>query len=738
MLERVLRRLTHVQARRPWVVLGLAAVVAVLAVLAAKRLEVEGGFEHLLPDGKASVSEYRRVVSRTDGVATLFIVLEVEGEPAPQALREASAALVEELRAVGEPWVGSARDGVHDAVAFLEPRAGLYLDADELEALHTDVLERWSYEVGKAGGMLLDDDAPPPPLDAESLRRRLGLDGAARAFPDGYYQSEDGRALAVMVRSKIAGSDAVRGREALARIHAAVERVDLTSYDPRIRVGYGGNLQSAVAEVGALHDDLTEVGLLGAALIAFVVMLFYLRVRTLVVMLVTLALGVVWTAGAAYLAVGTLSIGTSFVFTIVAGNGLNTSVIYMARYMELRRRGDAMEEGLFFAHRDTIIATGAACAASSASFASLMSTSFRGFRDLGKLGAIGLVLCWVATVLVLPALLALAERWSPIEVERTRGLRAKLEAGFGKPFAFLTERAPRVIALSGVALAVLGFVALSRHIARDPMEYDLGKLRNEASGRAEEARVSQLGLRLTHDIGSDGMAVLVDRVDQVAPLRETLHALRDAASPANKPFEAVIAIDDFLPEDQARKIPVLLEMAGILRKMHARGAIDESAWREVGRYLPPEDLAPITIADLPEAIARPFTENDGTRGRIVFIKPLASWTERMARPDAPEDGHYLLRWAASYRETTLPDGSVVLGSGRAVIYADMLEGVLEAVPTATLAAMLAVLLVALSAFRFRRATIYVLGSLLVGVGWMAAILVALDIKLNFLNFVALP
>lgn len=744
MFERCLKRLTHLQARRPWSMLLGLALVACLAVLLAAGLRVEGGFEHLLPDGRESVDEYRRVQSKTDGIATLYIVLEVPGEgpAADDALRKASHRIVAELRELGEPWVGSAHNGVHDAVAWFEPRAGLYLELDQIERLRDDVRERWDYEVGQEAGLLVDDDAPPPPLDAAALRERFRKNGDLDAFPDGYFQSADGRALAVVVRSKVPGSDAVQGREALRRIRQAIDRAEVTSFDARIEVGLAGNLYSGVTEVSALHQDLTDVGLLGAALIALVVLLYYLRVRTLVVMLIALALGIIWTAGAARIAVGTLSIGTSFVFTIIAGNGLNTSVIYMARYMELRREGNPMERSLWLAHRETIVATGAACAASSAAFGSLMTTSFRGFRDLGQLGAIGLMLCWTAAVLALPALLAIAERWFPLAPSGRgaprEGLRAKLEAGFGKPFAFVASRAPRTIALVGVALALIGFAALGRHVADDPMEYDLSRLRNDASGRAEMARYKQLADRLTHDVGSEGMAILVDRVEQVAPLRTTLNALRDAAAPDEKPFDAVYALDDFIPADQERKLSLLRETATILRKMRARGAIDEASWNDIERHLPPDDLTPVTAADLPLAIARPFTENDGTRGRLVYIKPIEAWAQRTAKPGAPEDGRYLLRWAASYRKTVLPDGSVVLGSGRAVIYADMLEGVLEAVPGATLAAILAVMLIAFVAFRLRRATFYVLGSLAIGIGWMAGIVVLFDISLNFLNFVALP
>ena len=56
-------------------------------------------------------------------------------------------------------------------------------------------------------------------------------------------------------------------------------------------------------------------------------------------MLVTIAIGVSVTFGATELLIGQLNMATGFLFTIVAGNGINAGIIYMARYLELRRLG---------------------------------------------------------------------------------------------------------------------------------------------------------------------------------------------------------------------------------------------------------------------------------------------------------------------------------------------------------------------------------------------------------------
>ncbi len=736
MKDRFVRWLARLQARRPLAILAAALLVTVGALKLASGLTVESGFEHLLPDGRASVKELHRVAARTAGVSTLFIVLEVPaGEPrASKELRAASDALVVELRKLGEPYVGSAENGVHDALQYLEPRAGLYASREDIEGLAADVDARFNYEVSKETGTLLDENEAPPPLDEATIKKRLHLDeGMGVKYPDGYFESADGHTVVVAIRSKVLGSDIHEGQKTLRLVKDTIAKVDLAKYHPKMSYGFAGDLYSGITEVTALNEDLTQVGLIGVVSIAAVVLFFYLRVRTLVVMLLTILFGVAWTAGLTRLVIGNLNMATSFVFTIVAGNGLNPAVIYMARYLEARKTGVKLEEGLAIAHRETIVATASACAASAASFSSLLTTAFRGFRELGTVGAMGISLCWVATVVCLPAILATAERIFPLESEKGgffARLRSSWGAGFGKPFAYVIPLAPRAITVVGVSLALAGFAGLASYIRQDPMEYDMGKLRNDRKARATEEHYKKLADDITGYVGADGMAMLVDRVDQVEPLRKALYAVRDAAPPDKKPFEALYALEDFVPKDQQAKIPTLLHLKEKIERAKRKGFLKDETWSKIAKYLPPADLEPITMASLPEGIARTFTETDGTRGRIVYISP--------TKADLTEDARYLLLWAESYRETHLPDGSVVLGSGRAVIYADMWSAVLKAVPVAVIASLAAVVAVVLAAFRRGRATLLVLAGLAVGVGWMAVVLVLMRVKLNFLNFVALP
>lgn len=715
----------------------VAGAITVIALYCAGKLRVETGFEALLPESRASVHELKRVAALTAGVSTAFVVL--EGGPATpvSALRAAGDALVPELEKLGPPWVGHAESGVHEAALFLGPRAGMYLSLPRLEKLHADVESRYARGVGAATGLFVDlDDEPTNPADINSLRDSLRIDGAdPDRYPDGYYQSRDGHTLIVLVRSKIQSGDFDRGAEALRRMAEVVARVNPARFDPAIRTGFAGDLKTSVAEYQAVNRDLTDVGILGALLIFAIVFLYYLRLRTVAMMVVTIGVGVAWTFGVTYLTVGHLNVATGFLFTIIAGNGINFCIIYMARYLEVRRRGAGVADAVGTARRETWVPTLTACVAAAASYGSLGATDFRGFHDFGIIGGLGMLLCWVATYWVLPSLLVVAEQ--VVSLERDFGgplskLRKLTEGGvaFGKPFAWVVSRAPRAIAVLGALAAVAGVFAAVHWVRSDPMEYDLRNLRTDMTNRAEEVRLDHLGNEITGAAAATGMAILVDRVEQVPLLETTLNARRDAAPAGLKPFNRLYALQDFVPLDQDQKIPIMLKIRERLIKARNRGVMSDADWKIIQPVIPPEDLKPFGMAELPEGIARAFTQTDGTRGRIVYISPTAN--------DLVDDAHYLFRWADSYRETHLPDGSVVLGSGRAVIYADMWRSVVEDVPIAVLFSFAATVVVVVVAFRRGRSTVAVLASLMVGVAWMVGLLVALKVRLNFLNFIALP
>src|SRR6185437_3274910 len=124
----------------------------------------------------------------------------------------------------------------------------------------------------------------------------------------------------------------------------------------------------------------------------------------------SLLVGLVWTFGLTYFTVGYLNSATSFLVTIIAGNGINYGIMYMARYLEARRDDGAdVATAIELAHRDTWLPTLSGSATTMLAYGSLILTDFRGFKHFGIIGGYGMLLCWAATYLCTPALLAATE-----------------------------------------------------------------------------------------------------------------------------------------------------------------------------------------------------------------------------------------------------------------------------------------------------------------------------------------
>jgi hypothetical protein len=223
---------------------------------------------------------------------------------------------------------------------------------------------------------------------------------------------------------------------------------------------------------------------------------------------------------------------------------------------------------------------------------------------------------------------------------------------------------------------------------------------------------------------------MTDTVDQV-PLLEAELMKRYHAAPADqKPFERVVTIFSLLPQDQLKKIPLIEEMRDRILRARRRGFISDADWAELSPHIPDGEVTPIGIEDLPEQVARPFTERDGARGKIVYIAPKSGFSVW--------DGKYLLRWADSFRRTELPNGDVILGSGRAVIFADMILTIGEDAPKAIAVSSLGSIVVIILAFRGNRMAWGVFAPWLLGISSLLSFMFLKDIRLNFLNFVAIP
>ncbi|MBN2574847.1 MAG: MMPL family transporter, partial [Deltaproteobacteria bacterium] len=405
------------------------------------------------------------------------------------------------------------------------------------------------------------------------------------------------------------------------------------------------------------------------------------------------------------------------------GNGINYAIMLMSRYEEQRAQGDATLLAMERAIAGVTRGTGVAALCASAAYAALMLTKFRGFYQFGLMASFGVLFCWVLTFTVLPSILFLMDRRTAGRQAATR--RAPLSLSF---LGRWLDRRPRSIALASVVLTLACCVGLL-HFASGPFEYDFRKLNANLQSTDDEKQFNQNMDKLFGRWPSPTI-ILADDPGEV-------EAIRAAIWRQNQPERVIgriVTINDVLPgspEVQTRKLALLKDIRKLVHDP-ALEALDEKERKQLAQIDIPEDLRVLKPIDVPSLARRPFTEVDGTVGRVVLVYPvdegISVW-----------NGLHLLRISRVLQYLHLPEhNKTIATSGSAVVFAAMIRSILHDGPLATAASLCVVLLFSFLIMHPRSAALSAIATLLVGIVWMVGIAGVAEVKITFLNFIALP
>jgi len=703
--------------RRQHILLG-AALAAGITGAVASRLHLRGDLAALLPPGVRSVVDLQALESRAPLYGTILVA--VESDDATQ--RERAARHVEaRLRALtGDASLqvdadSSARDRFAWTHRYLlAPRSDLEAVRDELRALKARANPLY---------VAVDDDAgDQPAARLRALKQQLDdLESGARQ-PRALL-SRDGRVQLVVARTRHPADDVDDNAAALATARAAVEEARRLA-GPTVRLGVAGDVITSAEEHRALSGGMLLSTALTTAVVALGLWLFFGTALPVAALLGALALGALVTFAFAFFAVGHLNMATAFLAPIVVGNGINFGIILLARYAEERRNavGEDATEALGRAIAGSFGGTLAAALAASVSYASLLATQFRGFRHFGVIGGVGILCCWAATFLVLPAALAALERRGWFVTRR--GLVLDRDGAWLS--RLVARRRPLLLLAVGTLVAAAAAGAAS-YLGRRPFETDFKNLRSSGAAiRDVQAWTAVIDAGFGRGL-SGGTVMALPSEARARQVAAQLRAL-DADQPEGaRLFAHVSSFDELVPSDQDAKLALLRDIRRLLTPA-TLASLSEADRALATAITPPADLRAITAADVPATLAWPFTEADGTRGRLLIARTGAGFDLWRT-----EDLH---RFVARFR--SLPLGSDVVAGGNAFVKDDIVGSVDHDGPRATLIAALGAMAVVLLVLGVSRAAAVTLIAGAAGVLAMLATAGLLGIRINFLDFVALP
>ncbi|HXI59732.1 MAG TPA: MMPL family transporter [Polyangia bacterium] len=705
-------------ARQPVVVLIIAALIGCGGALLARRLKLKTAFSELLPSNDPGVVALVRTQRRLGDLSLLLIGIR---SPDPAANFRYAEALTEKLHALPPSVVALATYHVRDVRDFFQRNKWLYVAEDDLEGIR----DRLRTEINKRKNPLFVSLGDEESL--ESMQKRIGHSGGIGIddkFPNGLFSSNNGEYLWIAALPP-GGLFVENAGEALWKAaHELIDADPPPRYHPQMKAEVAGPVTTAIAVRHAVERDILSVTLTCLSLVGLSIGLYFRRWRAIPLTGIPAALGTIVAFAVADLSFGYLNSSTAFLGSIIIGNGINYAIVLMSRYEEQRGQGQPADQALASAIGGVWRGTLVAAIAASAAYASLMVTSFRGFYQFGVMGAVGALACWVATFTVLPALLILLDR-RPHPDQKTP--RPPLDLA---PMARALGRNPtKVAAVFGVAslVALLGLT----HFLKDPFEYDFRKL-NSKVDTSEDTRQFNKSFDKIFGRWPSPTIILADAIDEVEMIKATIRK-QDVDLPGPPVIGQIATIYDLLPgtpEVQQRKLKVI----GQIRKLAhdpALEVLNDKERKQLGEIDPPPGLREVGPADLPPIARRPFTEVDGSVGRVVLVYPpeqgVSVW-----------NGRDLLRIATVLQKLSLPNGKVLETSGSAVVFGAMIRSVLHDGPIATGVSLIAVLLIITLTIRPAAAAAMTMATLILGVLIMVGGAGWAGVRVTFLNFIALP
>jgi hypothetical protein len=306
---------------------------------------------------------------------------------------------------------------------------------------------------------------------------------------------------------------------------------------PGLRVRVTGDRAVHTEEMSLVVNEAILAG--AASLVLVTLILFYsLRsVRLVIATVLTLLVGLTWTAGLAGLAVGELNALTSAFAVLYIGLGVDFGIHFALGYLEQRSRGDAPAFALRAAGQN-VGSSLIFCALTTAiGFYAFIPTAYAGVADIGIISGTGVFLGLIATLTFYPALIRLG-----------LGESVKLASA---PLQKLEIRLPTFpIRYPRAVCAGAAVVTLTCGASLAWVRFDLNPI-NVRDPRVESVQALK-DLLLDRERSVWTVEVLTRNLDEALALAPRIEALEG--------IESVLTVESFLPEDQDERLAIFDQM----------------------------------------------------------------------------------------------------------------------------------------------------------------------------------
>ncbi|KAB0680635.1 MMPL family transporter [Aureimonas leprariae] len=764
--------------RHPWLVIAVSAVLTALAVWwTVAHFAINTDTARLIsPDVPYRKNEiaFAKAFPQTEG-----LIVAVIDARSPEGADRAAEALASGLRSRPETFRNVRRP---DATPFLQRNGLLLLPTAEV-ARTSETLQRQAPLLvglvrdptlrGLSNLILqtLQSSADDPAAAASAAAQFAALTSALQSGLQGYVDplswrellatggppADSGGHRAIVLMNPVLDFNSLEpGKKAIQLLHDVADAQGVTGTSG-VTLRLTGPVPlsdqefATVAENAGLNMSLTLVA------VAAILFMALRSARLILSVLATLLAGLACTAGIGLALVGELNLISIAFAVLFIGLGVDFGIQVTVRYRAERFAAGDVGTALVRAARGVRMSLTLAALSLLAGFFSFIPTEFSGVSELGLIAGIGMIVAYLASLTLLPALIAVMGSRPERKPVETRGLAA-VDHWIGRH---------RLLVIASTAILVVAGIPFLLGLPFDSNPMNL---------RSPKVESVSTFIDLSKDprTAPNTLDVLVPDEAAIQPMTDRLNALPEVAR--------TIDIDTFVPEDQEQKLALIAkareavapvvaafnspvpgpadpETIEALRRTEAalkraEGAIPDEAGKEPLHRLAKtfHDLAETSadlrqaagsaaFGDLPQLVATLQATLSPERVTRASLPPdlVADWIAPDGRarievsPKGDSNSNAVIRRFADAVRTVAPDAT-----GAPVGINEGGRTIVRAFAEAGLYALIAITVILWIALRRLKDVVLALGPLvLAGVLTLeAAALVGLP--LNFANIIALP
>lgn len=252
--------------------------------------------------------------------------------------------------------------------------------------------------------------SPWPPMPTAAAAGASGIDPALMSAAPRYLLAENGRLGFVLLRLRDQEdtSQFDRGSKSIDELRKIIKQT--AASHPGVRIGLTGLPIMENDEMRESATSMWQADALSLVGVSLVVIACFGGMRHPLLAALAFLLALAWSFGYTTLVIGHLNILSAAFGAILIGIGMDFGIHYVARYAAFRNEGLDCESALVESARcvGPGIVTGGITTA--IAFFTVALTDFTGVVELGVISGGGVLLCIVAAMLILPAMVKLVDR----------------------------------------------------------------------------------------------------------------------------------------------------------------------------------------------------------------------------------------------------------------------------------------------------------------------------------------